>query len=195
MCSQQYEVKLHGPYRWYGKKDDSLFEAPEATQSGIYLWTVPFNRKFLTYYVGETGRSFLTRFTEHTRDYLYGLYRVYDPAQFAQGKKNLVWEGMWQPGTRGRIGEFLNRYLELSPAIYSLLGKFRVFLAPLDADQRIRQRIEGSIAQKLLRHSVLNRNFFDSGIRYLTKQANEPPIYVTMISNESILGLPHKLIA
>jgi len=90
MGSQQYEVRLHGPYRWYGKKDECLFKASEATKSGIYLWTIPFNRKYLTYYVGETGRSFKARFTEHTRDYLYGLYRVYDPIPFAQGRKKLV---------------------------------------------------------------------------------------------------------
>jgi hypothetical protein len=195
MGSQQYEVQLHGPYRWYGKKDECLFRASEATKSGIYLWTIPFNRKYLTYYVGETGRSFKARFTEHTRDYLYGLYRVYDPIPFAQGRKKLVWEGMWQPGTRDRVDEFLNRYLDLSPAVYSLLGKLRIFLAPLDAEKRIRQRIEGSLALRLQQHSDLTRNFFDSGIRYLTKQADEPPIHVTIISKECIFGLPHKLAA
>ena len=195
MGSQQYEVQLHGPYRWYGKKDECLFKASEATKSGIYLWTIPFNGKYLTYYVGETGRSFTARFTKHTRDYLYGLYRVYDPTQFAQGKKKLVWEGMWQPGTHDRVDEFLNRYLELSPVIYSLLGKLRIFLAPLDAEKRIRQRIEGSLARRLQQHSDLTRNFFDSDIRYLTKQADEPPIHVTIISKECVLGLPHKLMA
>ena len=193
MGSQQYEMQLYGPYRLYGKKDECLFKASEATKSGIYLWTILFNKKYLTYYVGETGRSFKTRFIEHTRDYLYGLYRVYDPAQFAQGKKKLVWEGMWQPDTRGRIDEFLNRYLELSPVIYSLLGKFKIFLAPLNAEKRIRQRIEGSLAQKLQQHSDLTRNFFDSGIRYFTKQVDEPPIHVTIISKERVLGLSHKL--
>jgi hypothetical protein len=195
MGSQRYDVQLHGPYKWYGKREECLFEASEATKSGIYLWAIPFNGKYLTYYVGETGRSFTARFTTHTRDYLYGLYRVYDPTQFAQGKKKLVWEGMWQPGTRDRVDEFLNRYLELSPAIYSLLGKLRIFLAPLDAEKRIRQRIEGSIARKLLQHSDLTRSFLDSDIRYLTKRANEPPVHVTIISNECVLGVPHKLTA
>lgn len=121
--------------------------------------------------------------------------RVYDPIQFAQGKKKLVWEGMWQPGTRDRVDEFLNRYLELSPAIYSLLGKLRIFLAPLDAEKRIRQRIEGSLALRLQQHSDLTRNFLDSDIRYLTKQADEPPIHLTIISKECIFGLLHKLAA
>ncbi len=70
-----------------------LFAQPEAQQSGIYLWTIPFGEQFLTYYVGETGRSFVARHTEHAQSYLHGLYRVYDPQLFAKGEKVFIWEG------------------------------------------------------------------------------------------------------
>ncbi|MGA7075350.1 MAG: hypothetical protein WBZ42_02215 [Halobacteriota archaeon] len=56
----------------------------------MYLYTVPYGGQYLTYYVGETGRSFKARFAEHTREYVGGLYRVYDPEHFARGEKTLI---------------------------------------------------------------------------------------------------------
>ena len=151
MGFQRYEMRWYGPYKWYGTKNDSLFTQPEAKESGIYLWAIPFEKRYLTYYVGETGRSFANRIIEHTRYYLHGFYRVYDPRQFAEGKKRLVWGGMWKPGTRGpiRMLEFLNRYAELSTVIYEFLGQFRIFVVPLSVEKRIRQRVEAAIANRL----------------------------------------------
>ncbi len=197
MGSQQYEVRWHGPCRWYGKSEDCLFTASVAGKSGIYLWTVPFNTKYLVYYVGETGRSFKTRFTEHTRDYLYGYYRIYAPTEFAQGKKKLVWGGMWKPGRRGpqRMLEFLNRYSELSKVIYEFLGQYRIFLAPLDVKERIRQRIEAAIASKLSEHPGLIGKFQNDDIRYRPRRTDEDPISAKMISFEPILGLCSEMAA
>jgi hypothetical protein len=60
-----------------------LFAQQTAQPPGIYLWTIPFEEQYLTYYVGETGRNFVARHTEHVQCYLHGLYRVYDPQLFA----------------------------------------------------------------------------------------------------------------
>jgi len=195
MDSNRYEIEWHGPYRLYGTKDEVLFATPEAKERGIYLQTIPFGKKFLTYYVGETGRTFARRFTEHTRDYLYGLYRIYDPHQFPKGAKILLWEGMWKPGTRDRIGEFLNRYSELAPLIYELLGLFRIFIAPLDAEKRIRQRIEGAIAHRLYQQPGIVGAFQENDIRYSRRRADEEPISVTMKFAEEIIGLCNELTA
>jgi len=197
MDSQKYEIQWYGSYKLYGTKDDSIFTQPVANQAGIYLWTIPFKNKYLVYYVGETGRSFATRFTEHTRDYLYGFYRVYDPQQFTNGKKRLVWGGMWKPSTRGphRMLEFLNRYTELSSIIYKFIEQFRVFLAPLDVQKRIRQRIEGAIANRLLEQPGLIGKFQDSDIRYRPRRIDEKPVSVKMAAFEPILGLCSELLA
>jgi len=147
-----YQMQWYGPYRWYGTEDSSFFTQPIAKKSGIYLWAIPFNNRYLTYYIGETGRSFAERTIEHTRNYLHGLYRVYDPNQFAQGKKKLVWRGMWKPGTKGPhvMLDFLSRYPKLSSVIYEFLGQLRIFLAPIEVEKRIRERIEAAIANSLL---------------------------------------------
>ena len=133
---------------------------------------------------------------EHTRDVLQGLYRVYDPSQFAQGRKTLIWGGMWKPDRKGSstMLEFLNRYLELSPLIYQFLGQLRFFLAPIDAEKRMRQRIEAAIAKKLLEQPEIIGEFQDNDIRYQPRRTNEKPILVTMRSFESILGLSSELL-
>ena len=197
MGFQQYKMQWYGPYKWYGTKDDSFFTQPEARKSGIYLWAIPFEKQYLTYYVGETGKSFANRFIQHTRDYLSGLYRVYEPHQFAEGKKILVWNGMWKPGTRGphQMLEFLNRYSKLSPIICEFLGQLRIFVAPLNVEKRIRQRIEAAIANRLYEQPGLIGKFQDDDIRYWPRRTGEKPFSVTMTSFEPILGLYSELTA
>lgn len=184
-------MRWYGPFKFYGTEDESIFTTKEAKQPGIYLWTVPFKRQYLTYYVGQTGKSFASRHIWHTRNYLHGLYRVYDPHQFGEGKKILVWGGMWKPGTRGarNMLEFLNRYPQLSSTIYKFIGQFRIFLAPIDVQKRIRQRIEGTIARRLLEQSGQIGSFQNSDIRYRPRRVDEEPISVKMEAFEPILGL------
>jgi len=186
-----YRIQWYGPYSWYGTEDDSFFSQPITKKSGIYLWAIPFKKRYLTYYVGETGRSFAKRIVEHTRNYLHGLYRVYDPDQFAEGKKKLVWGGMWKPGTKGPdvMLEFLNRYSELSSAIYEFLGQLKIFLAPIEVEKRIRERIEAAIADRLFTQPRLIGKFQDNDIRYLPRRNSEEPISIKMVSFEPILGL------
>lgn len=195
MVSNQYELKWRGPFRWYGKDDDVLFGRQEVKRAGIYLWTIPFEKQYLTYYVGETGRSFAVRFTEHTREYLSGLYRLYDPPSFAKGTKVLLWEGMWKPGTRDRMGEFLNQFSKLAPVIHELLRLFRIFIAPLDAESRIRQRIEAAVAHRLYQSPGLIGEFQDQDIRYSPRRSDEKPISIKMSLSEPILGLGDELMA
>jgi len=197
MASQRYEIRWYGPYSWYGTKDDSFFIQPVSKKSGVYLLAIPFKNGYLTYYVGETGRPFATRLIEHARYYLHGLYRIFDPRQFAEGKKELVWGGMWKPGTKGprRMLEFLNRYSELSPLIYEFLGMLKIFVAPLDVEKRIRERIEAAIANRLYQQPGVVGKFQDDDIKYRPRRTDEEPFSVRMGSFETILGLCSELTA
>jgi hypothetical protein len=73
-----YDLEFKGLFQWYSREGDCLFERPEADLSGIYLWAVERDGAYMTYYVGESGRSFRERFTEHADGYLNGYYRLYD---------------------------------------------------------------------------------------------------------------------
>jgi len=199
MDSPAYEILWYGPFKFCGTEDDSIFTTPEAKQPGIYLWTVPYKKQYLTYYVGETGRSFAERFVEHTQSCLNGYYRIYDPRQLANGSKLLVWDGLWKKEYRGmvpkRMLEFVNRYLELAPVINAYLRQFRIFLAPINVNERIRQRIEGAIASRLYEQSGLIGEFQDEDIRYRPRRNDEEPISVKMVDFEPILGLCSELSA
>jgi len=197
MSSQRYEIRWYGPFKFHGTEDDSVFTAKEAEYPGIYLWTIPFKKQYLVYYVGETGRSFDERFVEHTQNCLNGLYRIYDPSRFAEGAKVLVWDGMWKKeySKPARMQEFMNRYLELAPVINKYLRQFRIFVAPLDAEERIRQRIEGAIADRLREQLGIIGDFQDSDIRYRSRRDDEKPFSVKIEAFEPILGLCSELLA
>jgi hypothetical protein len=106
-------------------------------KNGVYLLTIPFDDKYLVYYVGETGASFAQRLLQHVQCYLNGFDRVFDPAEFVEGRKVLVWGGMWKTDRRDPklIDDFLERYSELAPKILKFIEQFRVFLAPIEADK------------------------------------------------------------
>jgi len=191
----QYEIELIGPLRWYGgDRSQNIFECPDSQKPGIYIWAIPYNQSHLVYYVGETGRSFAERFEEHIKEYLSGLYRIYDPGEFAQGRKRLIWEGMWKAGTEHRTGEFLSRYGELAPQIHRFLGVFRIFLGPFQGEKRLRERIEAALAKSLQRQEGIGGQFQDADIRYAPRREGEEPIMVNLRCSASIIGLPEELV-
>jgi len=196
MASAYLEIQLYGPYRCFGNKDESVFHVPISTRKGVYFWTIPFENQYLTYYIGETGNSFVYRTMEHIQCYLRGFYRVYDPNEFAKGKKVLIWGGMWKPDRKGLDVklEFIDRYPALSRQIYEYLAQFRLFLAPIDRDRRTRQRIEAAIATKMLGRPGVIGNFQDDDIRYWPRRSEEQPIYVKMKPSELIMGLNEELV-
>ena len=194
MDSKSLEIEFHGPYKWYGS--NSIFLQPESEKFGIYLWAVPIEDNYLVYYVGETGVSFADRILDHTRNYLNGLYRVYEPTSFVKGEKTLVWEGMWkkEPGNPNRrMALFLERYQELCKVIYDFLGALKIFLVPFDSEKRIRLRIEAAIAETLFNQPEVVGEFQDKDIKYVSRRPDEEPIQVAIKSGEKILGLPKEL--
>lgn len=193
--STDYELTWQGPYRWYVKERDVFSDMPEAKQPGIYLWTVSIEKENFVYYVGETHNWFAERFSEHARGYFSGLYRVYDAEQFAQGKRFLVWGGTLHLGTKGREEEFLQMFSELEPRIYELLNLFKIFIAPLDVEDHIRQRIEAAIAGKLYRTPGIAGAFQNDDIQYKEKRKGEATLSITMKFPEPVVGLGDDLLA
>ena len=52
-------ISFSGPYSWWPDgKYPYIKHAPQANQSGIYLWTVGLDEGDLVFYVGETATSF-----------------------------------------------------------------------------------------------------------------------------------------
>ena len=78
-------IEFLGPYSWHGAPDaPSVFTAPVASTQGIYLWTIALPDGYITYYVGETGRSFVLRMAEHFQEHVAYMNTLYQPEQFAR---------------------------------------------------------------------------------------------------------------
>lgn len=123
-----------------------------------------------------------------------GCYRIYDPVLFSQGKKELIWEGMWKEGTKNRSGMFVSRLAELAPKIQQFLELFYIFTVSIEAEKRIVQRIEAAIANHLLKQEGVIGAFQDKDIKYLPKTDTEETMTI-IFENTPILGLANELIA
>ncbi len=189
MTASSLHLKCSGPYTWTSGPA-CVFDAGRDV-AGIYLWTIPYREGYLVYYVGETGRSFTERLSEHAESYLTGRYRIWEPAAFSRGEKVLLWDGMWRSDSRNTIGDFLARYPELSAAVHSLFGAMRLFLIPMEADARLRQRVEAALALGLRDREGIVGAFQDSDIRYRPRRKMEPSISVELDLPALIHGVSH----
>jgi hypothetical protein len=194
--SLRVRVQLFGPYSFTGCQDDNVFINPLGKKKGFYLLTIPFDDKYLVYYAGETGVSFAQRKLQHVQSYLNGFYRVFNPKEFVRGRKVLVWGGMWKTDRRDPklMSEFLERHSELAPKILKFIEQFRVFLAPIEADKRIRERLESEIARSLNVQEGIVSSFQDKDVRYDARRAKESPLKIAMSFPECIMGMEAELI-
>ena len=76
-----------------------------------------------------------------------------------------MWNGLWRKGTRDKILEFASRYLDLAPIIHSYLENIEVFVGALDADRRIRERIEGALANHVRAEPLLASMLLPNDVR------------------------------
>ena len=89
--------------------------------------------------------------------------------------------------------ELLDRHSELSQVIDRFLRCFRIFLGPLNVENKTRKRIEGGIGKHLLEQKGLVGEFHDRENVYRFKIAEEP-IRIFIESDAPILGLVNELI-
>jgi hypothetical protein len=191
----EIEIQLHGPFDLGKNESENVLLNSLSKEKGIYLWTIPFENKYLVYYVGETGVSFAFRTMEHIKNYLQGQYSLYEPEEFAKGRKIQLWSGMWKnrKGNPNVMHEFLQRYPEFSTKHFDFLALLRFFIAPVESSQRVRQRIESAIAGYLYNQPGIVGTFQDKGIRYLPRRPDETPMLLKINSSEQIMAMPKEL--
>ena len=195
MSNETLNLSWKGPFKWINLGSNSIFASPEGKLSGIYVWTIPFQESYLTHYVGETKRTFCKRLIEHTKEYLSGVYHVYDPDLFLKGEKEAVWEGMFGNVPERKIEVFLHKYPELAPQIQKFVSLFEIFLIPMKEEKRIVQRVEAAIANHLYKQEGVIGFFQDSGVSYCPKWDEEEPITVILEGSIPILGFPKEFTA
>ncbi len=196
MVTDSLSVKWYGPYSFVGRETENVFTCSMGERKGVYLFTIPFEGKYLVYYVGETGASFVNRLLQHVQSYLNGFYRVFEPEEFVKGRKVLLWGGMWKTDRREPqlICDFIDRQAVLGPKILMFLKQFRIFLAPIDEEKRIIERVEAEIARSITQQEGLSGAFQDKDIRYRPTRPNEQQFRVIMTFPKSIMGLREELV-
>lgn len=196
LSRSRVSLEFFGPFKLCGTKAKLLFEQDMAQLPGVYLWTVPYQDGFLINYVGETGASFSRRMKDHMIQCLGGHYRVLDAEHMLEGKKRILWNGVWRKGTRDLLPMFVDeKYIELAPRIRDYLRVLEIFIAPIETDRRTRRRIEGSIALSLRGKAEPVGSFVSEDVRYYGRKKDETPIQVSITSSARLLGLDHQLFA
>jgi hypothetical protein len=195
---QVFELVFNGPYSFNDECGDTIFKENDIlTAQGIYLWTVPIAGGYKPYYIGETGVSFLERLRTHAKEYLSGEYRIYESEAFVSGNKKLIWQGMWLPGTRDKMPEFIKAYTGLAPKIIDFISLFRLFLAPIICETRTRKLIEGGIARFLYDFQENDGKILiekEDRNRFCRRKSSEASVTIRISDTRRIAGLPNELI-
>jgi hypothetical protein len=190
-------IALHfqGPYPLCSESEDVLTGCPCLHSPGLYFWTVemPTGTQRVSY-IGETSTSFYQRTKEHIIQKLGGMYRICDPRAMAEGRAEILWDGLWRRGTREKLPDFLQRYESLAPQIKASLLLQKIFVAPLECDRRLRQRIEGALA-KAIRSTPEAASLLPSDVRYYSGTSSEGAVSVLVTSDRSIEGIPDQIAA
>jgi len=188
------EVHFSGPFSWPGTQSaPPISQAEMGRRCGVYLWTVRLDEGELIYYIGETGRSFREGMCEHFREHMSGGYHLYEPDAFRQGRKNLLWPGRFGPTGERSLGRLLNRFPDLAPVMAALAEIYRFYVAPMNHDRRLRERIEAALATCLYGQPGMIGEFQDRGINYRPRWEAEEPLLAELRCCEPLLGLPESL--
>lgn len=189
------QLKLEGPLSWPGLQGaPSIFESELGRASGIYLWTVPQGAYELIYYVGETGRSFATRMQEHYKEHAAGFYHLNEVDGLMQGRREMVWPGLWHAGRRATPSLCVQQLLKLAPVIDALNQTYRFYVSPVECPTRLRRRIEAAIVRELVALPPPAGTFQEEGIRYHGRKPNEEPITCRLLNGDKLKGLPCELL-
>lgn len=187
-------MHLHfdGPFQWITPDPArSVFEVPQANSPGIYLWTSRCADGYLASYVGETGRNFRTRFWEHLRDQLAGIYAIREPEAFCSGSKAIVWHGLYGKSAEpGGLTEYAKRLPDLVPALIGYIHEIHFFLAPTSCDNRLRRRVEAALAAAFRSQGGQIAAFQEEGVRYEQQFPHGEPVVVYCSATVPIHGLP-----
>lgn len=191
------ELVWRGPFGWPGARNEvhvrDLGDSKFADHCCLYLWTVNYEAGFLVYAAGYTNRPFRVRFREHTRAYRSGVYTIFDASILKRGRREVVWPGFWF-GRRSVSAEreYAERESEIRIAADRLLDAYRVFVASVEASQRVLQRIEAAIMNALYLASGVVGEIPDRGMALTPRRDSEDPIWVHNSCEQLIYGLPEQ---
>ena len=195
--TEPFDLTFRGPLHWSSDSDlPSIFDPPASLEKGIYLWTFRVGGEDRVHYVGQTRRNFASRLSEHLSGYLSGKYSIIDVEQLARGNQENVWQAASAGQDYGRsLTEFLRRHDELMPKLILLLDRLRFYVAPIEGEQRLFDRVEGKLGRHFLDHPDARiRKSFVAGAKFPAAIPFEKTARCRIKAEGPIAGLPEELI-
>ena len=187
-------LEWSGPYYFSSRSGQSILQAASAQGPGIYCWLVATERGILPHYVGETGKSVARRHVEHFRDYASGVYSVYDSGPFAAGDISVLFQGpLWRKDGWRDHQAFIDDFEVYARHLSLVLASIQLFVAPLDADQRVRRRVEASLARAIYALPAPLLTLFPPGLRMWTRRPDEPVLTVVNTGQFPLPQVPAQL--
>lgn len=184
------DVNWTGPYAWPGfEKINGLPPLPD--HGGVYLQTFEHrDGGYVLYAAGITRNPFRRRFMQHNRAYLSGDYNILDPVQARNGVRSELWHGWTVARQLAKRAEYAERRAELQEAAQRQLAEFRIFVAEVEPHDRMRDRLEAAIMNRLYADAAA---LPDKGMFLASRLKGEAPVCVTNACANRLLGLPEKL--
>jgi hypothetical protein len=196
--SEQLDLQWHGPFLWPGVTAMGGFERLEnswvAGESGIYLWTVPYDRGYLIYAAGQTKRPVMTRLKEHSNAHRNGFFTIFDMDELERGHRVEIWHGSFgKKLTPERRRDFNERREEIRRAAQEQIGRFRVFVGPVRPDRRLLARMEAGVMDSLYAAPAPFSEVPDRGMSLSRRSRSEPPIRVNNRNAGELHALPESM--
>jgi hypothetical protein len=180
----EIQLKLEGPFSIFPTDSiKSVFEMDVANSPGIYLWTIPYENKYLANYVGITTKSFNQRFARHIEDLYAGKSVIYDTYDFINAKKTKIYF------PTANVADFPNKYRDITAKIYDYVKSFCLFVAPLELKKEYLKRVESSIILNLQSNENVSKSFLDNLKISSYFNPEEKQLSVFICNSELILGL------
>jgi hypothetical protein len=189
------ELEVVGPFSWISPFADApprIFDVPESTKCGVYLFTVPTAEGNLIYWVGQTSQPVRARLATHSREFLAGTYNILDMARLREGQRAVLWPGLWwRKESADRYEEYLLRAGEVAPLTLTQLRSTHIFMVPTPKDRRFLARVEASIVSTLYADPEVGP-ILDRGYSLAPRWETEDPVQVRL-NGPSFRGLPSVL--
>ncbi|MBT3850157.1 GIY-YIG nuclease family protein [bacterium] len=201
---KQIEIIPSEPYSWANFKD-----FPSIDNSGIYFWSITYDKQQLIFYVGMT-KNFKRRMNQHLESYTSGFYQVFDSRNFLRGIRKHVWIGKWRYNLALRNKdideETFNKALEeyeLKKEFHeqeriNFLDTMKLYFFPIPESERNLKRIETALALNICYKGGVGINFQEpmtvgSYFRELKRDFEEP--LVLTIKDNIFFNLDSKISA
>jgi hypothetical protein len=179
------EIDFSGPHALLPNEDKLpyLLAAPAAWTPGIYLWTFLYNQAHRVNLIGVAQDSVAARHTEHITAFLAGDRTVYRAADLEAGTLTPVYTPAGDRSTF--IAEFAQAMQHLSA--------LRVFYAPYDGPQSMRERIARAIAAHFHRLGGKAVAWLDNDPVQYDADAYDDPVTLRIGRPAFIASLPDEM--